>query len=140
MLIDIGEVKDMPRPRKWRKVCCMPGSTLYGPLNGFLDDSELIIMSVEEYETIRLIDLEGLNQEECAEKMQVARATVQNIYKAARSKMAESLVNGRMMKIEGGDFQLYNDNERTHGCARCHRNRCAQNNGVQDEPCKEENK
>jgi uncharacterized protein len=104
LLIDIRKVEDMPRPRKWRKVCCMPGSTLYGPLNGFLDDSELIIMSVEEYETIRLIDQEGLNQEECAEKMQVARATVQNIYKAARSKMAESLVNGRMLKIEGEIF------------------------------------
>jgi hypothetical protein len=70
--------------------------------------------------------------------MQVARATVQNIYKAARNKMAESLVNGRMLKIEGGDFQLYNDSERTHGCARCHRNRCAQNNETQDETCKEE--
>jgi uncharacterized protein len=138
LLIDIRKVENMPRPRKWRKVCCMPGSTLYGPLNGFLDDSELIIMSVEEYETIRLIDQEGLNQEECAEKMQVARATVQNIYKAARSKMAESLVNGRMLKIEGGDFKLYNDNERTHGCARCHRNRCAHNNEAQDEPIKEE--
>lgn len=139
MLIDIRKVEEMPRPRKWRKVCCMPGSTLYGPLNGFPDDSQLIIMSVEEYETIRLIDQEGLNQEECAEKMQVARATVQNIYKAARSKMAESLVNGRLLKIEGGDFQLYNDSERTLGCARCHRNRCAQNDEAQVEPFKEEN-
>ena len=116
----------------------MPGSTLYGPLNGFLDDSEHIIMSVDEYETIRLIDQEGLNQEECAEHMQVARATIQNIYKSARNKMAESLVNGRMLKIEGGDFQLYNDSERAHGCARCHRNRCADQKEMRSETCKEE--
>jgi predicted DNA-binding protein (UPF0251 family) len=111
----------MPRPRKCRKVCCMPGSTLYGPLNGFSGEQEYIVMTVEEYETIRLIDLEGFNQEECAEKMQVARATVQNIYKTARLKISDSLVNGRILKIEGGDFQLYEDKEQGCGCPRCGR-------------------
>jgi len=109
----------MPRPRKCRKVCCMPGSTLYGPLNGPISELELIIMTVEEYETIRLIDQEGLTQEECAENMQVARATVQNIYKVARTKLANSLINGNVLKIEGGDYQLYNDGEKIHRCPRC---------------------
>lgn len=117
----------MPRPRKWRKVCCLPESNLYGPLNGSDIENEIIMMTVEEYEAIRLIDLEGLTQEECAEKMQVARATVQNIYKDARSKIAESLVNGNLLKIEGGDYQLYNESERMHGCGRCRRNRCGRN-------------
>jgi uncharacterized protein len=111
----------MPRPRKCRRVCCMPGSTLYGPLNGPMMQSESIIMTVEEYETIRLIDQEGLTQEECAENMEVARATVQNIYKAARTKLATSLINGNVLKIEGGDFQLYDDSEKIHGCPRCRR-------------------
>ena len=117
----------MPRPRKWRKVCCLPESNLYGPLNGSDIKNEIIMMTVDEYEAIRLIDLEGLTQEESAEKMQVARATVQNIYKDARRKIAESLVNGKLLKIEGGDYQLYNENERMHGCGRCRRNRCGRN-------------
>lgn len=51
----------MPRPRKWRRVCRLPQNTLFGPLAGI--DDGTIVMTVEEYETIRLIDLEGLNQE-----------------------------------------------------------------------------
>ena len=105
----------------------MPESNLYGPLNGSDTENEIIRMTVEEYEAIRLIDLEGLTQEECAEKMKVARATVQNIYKDARSKLAESLVNGNLLKIEGGDYQLYNESERLRGCGRCRRNRCGRN-------------
>lgn len=63
-------------------------------------------MTVEEYETIRLIDLEGLTQEECSEIMEVARTTVQRIYNDARRKLADSLVNGAVLKIEGGDYRL----------------------------------
>ena len=55
----------MPRPRKWRRVCRLPQNTLFGPLAGI--DDGTIVMTVEEYETIRLIDLEGLNQEACAD-------------------------------------------------------------------------
>ena len=114
----------MPRPRKWRKVCCLPESNVYGPLNNTEPMNKVIVMAVEEYEAIRLIDLENLTQEECAEKMNVSRATVQSIYKDARSKIADSLVNGNHLKIEGGDYQLYNDKERIHGCRRCQRNKC----------------
>ncbi len=118
----------MARPRKWRKVCCMPESNLYGPIwpNEELNkENEIVIMAIEEYETLRLIDLEGLTQEECAERMQVARTTVQNIYNGARIKVAESLVNGKMLQIEGGDYQLYSENERVNCCGRCRRNRCS---------------
>jgi len=114
----------MPRPIKCRRVCCLPESNLYGPLNDLNFDKEIMYMSVEEYETIRLIDLEGLTQEECAEKMQVARATVQSIYKIARKKIAESFVNGIILKIEGGDYKLYSEGEKVRGCERCRRNRC----------------
>lgn len=111
----------MARPRKWRKVCCLPGADLFGPLNGMEDPLYEITMSVDEYETIRLIDLEGLNQEECAERMQVARGTVQSIYKEARSKIAQAIVIGHRLRIEGGDYQLYDDDEREVGCHRCRR-------------------
>jgi predicted DNA-binding protein (UPF0251 family) len=117
----------MPRPRKWRKVCSLPETNLFGPLDGLMMENEMINMTVEEYEAIRLIDLEGLTQEESAEKMQVARATVQSIYKDARSKIAESLVNGNILKIEGGDYKLYSESERMHGCGMCRRHRCGRN-------------
>lgn len=117
----------MPRPRKWKKVCCLPESNIYGPLNKPGRGLDTVIMSVEEYETIRLIDFEGLTQEECAERMQVARATVQKIYSGARGKLAEFLVNSSILKIEGGKYQLYSESERGRGCGRCRRNR-----GVRD--------
>ncbi|MDF2522024.1 MAG: putative DNA-binding protein, partial [Clostridia bacterium] len=82
----------MPRPRKWRKVCCLPENNQFGPLNAVVNQEHFITMTIDEYETIRLIDLEGFTQEECAKQMNVARTTVQGIYNDARKKLAESLV------------------------------------------------
>jgi len=113
----------MPRPRKCRRVCCLPESDLYGPLNTPRPHQEIVSMTVDEYETIRLIDLESLTQEECAERMNVARTTVQKIYNDARQKLAESLVNGCVLKIEGGDYKLCEDAEPMCGCGRCRKRR-----------------
>lgn len=113
----------MPRPRKWRKVCCLPENNLYGPLNSANPAESLINMSIEEYEAIRLIDLQGYMQEEAAEQMNIARATVQRIYIDARKKLAESLVNGKVLKIQGGDYMLCNGLESSCGCGGCRRHR-----------------
>jgi uncharacterized protein len=96
----------VPRPRKWRKVCCMPESNRFGPLDMKADDDMFVVMTVEEYETIRLIDLEGYTQEECAGQMNVARTTVQGIYNNARKKLADALINGKVLRIEGGDYRI----------------------------------
>lgn len=110
----------MPRPMKWRKVCCLPESNKFGPLDLTLDDQDYVTMTVDEYETIRLIDLEGFTQEECAKQMNIARTTVQGIYMEARRKLAESLVNGKVLIIEGGEYRLCNG--LGNGCGRgCHR-------------------
>lgn len=111
----------MARPRKWRKVCCLPDSDLFGPLNSSPKMSHCITMSVDEYETIRLIDLEELTQEECANHMNVARTTVQGIYTAARKKIAESLVSGKVLRIEGGDYTLCNGKGQSCVCCICRR-------------------
>ena len=110
----------MPRPMKRRKVCCLPESNKFGPLDLTLGDQDFVNMTVDEYETIRLIDLKGFNQEECAKQMNIARTTVQGIYIEARRKLAESLVNGKVLMIEGGKYRLCDGlgNGCGHGCHR----------------------
>ena len=120
----------MPRPRKWRKVCCIPEMTVFGPLGPGKGQSEIIAMTVDEYETIRLIDFEGMNQEECAKSMGVARTTVQRIYNDARKKIAGIFVNGNILSIEGGDYQLFDGAEPMN--IRCRRHRHGQGNQSTD--------
>lgn len=107
----------MPRPIKWRKVCCVPERNIYGPLDSDTDMGDVVNMTVDEYETIRLIDIEGLTQEECAKQMSVARTTVQGIYNEARRKLAQSLINGKVLTIGGGEYRICDG----HGC---HRHGC----------------
>ncbi|WP_206460832.1 DUF134 domain-containing protein [Anaerovorax sp. IOR16] len=114
----------MPRPRKWRKVCCLPESNRFGPLDSPANAENFVHMTVDEYETIRLIDLEGMNQEECAKQMNIARTTVQGIYNEARKKLAESLVNGKVLRIEGGEYQLCDRYQTSCGRGGCHRRGC----------------
>ena len=95
----------MPRPKKCRRVCEAPQTVGFAPEN-MTQSSRPVILTVEEYETIRLIDREGLSQEECGERMQVARTTVQQIYANARKKLADVLVEGLPLRIEGGDYEL----------------------------------
>ena len=120
----------MPRPRKWRKVCCLPESNRFGPLDAKLDPLYFVTMTVDEYETIRLIDLEGFTQEECAAQMNIARTTVQGMYTDARRKLADSLVNGKALIIEGGDYELCNGLEKSCGCGGCGRHRFSDNQNL----------
>jgi predicted DNA-binding protein (UPF0251 family) len=80
----------MPRPRKNRCIGSRPLYKKYGP-KGFRGVEE-IILKLEEYESIRLMDIEDLTQEECAKEMKVSRSTFQRIYKTARKKLAESII------------------------------------------------
>ena len=127
----------MPRPRKWRKVCCLPESNRFGPLDVPVDAENTVKMTVDEYETIRLIDLDGFTQEQCANQMNISRTTVQGIYDEARKKLAESLVNGKALWIEGGEYQLCDG--RGNGCGRgsCQRHKCGR--GFEETPETENN-
>lgn len=95
----------MPRPTKCRKVCHFPKNLEFRPVQNE-DEKESIILNVDEYETIRLMDMEKFSQEQCSEFMQVARTTVQRIYENAREKLARAIVEGRPLRIEGGDVTL----------------------------------
>jgi predicted DNA-binding protein (UPF0251 family) len=63
-------------------------------------------LSVEEVEAIRLKDLEGLEQEGCAEKMHISRPTFHRVLESGRKKLADALINGKAIQIEGGNFGL----------------------------------
>ena len=109
----------MARPTKCRKVCSFPRTLEFQPV-GEERAEEAVVLTVDEYETIRLMDYRGLSQEECALSMQVARTTVQKVYESARRKLAASLVDGRPLHIRGGEYQLCNGQNRScpHGqCA-----------------------
>lgn len=109
----------MSRPRKWRSVCSLPPNSKFGPLGSALEEEQPVIMTVDEYETIRLIDHEGMTQQECSEQMEVARTTVQGMYDSARKKLAASLVDGKPLLIEGGEYHLHDHSGQ--GLGRCGR-------------------
>lgn len=93
----------MARPSKPKKVCGEPRCRRFFGEIGKRDDF-YIAMTVEEYETVRLIDYLGKTQEECAASMGVGRATVQMLYAEARKKLARFLVEGAELEISGGDY------------------------------------
>lgn len=112
----------MPRPKKWRTVCCLPEVNRFGPLNN-VTNNEYVVMTVDEYEAVRLIDLEEMKQERCSEQMNIARTTVQGIYDTARKKIADAIVNGKTLIIEGGEYMLCDGRGGHCGgmvCRRCH--------------------
>lgn len=94
----------MARPTKWRKIENIPAVSYFVPAEKELAEVPKNILKLEELEAVRLKDLEGLDQSECAEKMEVSRPTFQRILLTAREKIADSLVNGKMIHIEGGNF------------------------------------
>ena len=109
----------MPRRVKCRKVCHYPQTLEFLPQNNNVQEQEPIVLTVDEYEAIRLIDRRGMSQEQCAAFMQIARTTVQRIYETARKKLADFVVEGRPLRIEGGDFRLCNGSSTGCGCVDC---------------------
>lgn len=94
----------MARPTKWRKIENVPAVAYFVPSDGKIAEIPENRLKLEELEAIRLKDLEGLEQGECADRMEVSRPTFQRILLSAREKIADSLVNGKTIHIEGGNF------------------------------------
>lgn len=85
------------------------------------EPADFVLLTVDEYESIRLIDKQGFSQEACAVHMQVARTTVQQIYNSARTKVATALVEGLGIRIEGGEYRLCDGREAYCECGGCQR-------------------
>ncbi|MBN1190353.1 MAG: DUF134 domain-containing protein [Dehalococcoidales bacterium] len=96
----------MGRPPLSRRVSFIPPVTYFKPAGIPLSQLEEIELSIEEIESLRLKDLEDLEQEQCAEKMNISRTTFVRILDSARRKAAEALINGKAIRIEGGNYEL----------------------------------
>lgn len=96
----------MPRPRRCRRVWNEPNVNYFKPAGIRLVDLEEIVLEVDEFESIRLKDLEGLEQEECAKKMSISQPTFHRLVTSARKKISDAIVNGKAIRIEGGSFRI----------------------------------
>ncbi|NQV09201.1 DUF134 domain-containing protein [Candidatus Woesearchaeota archaeon] len=96
----------MPRPRRLRRVASMPDVTYFKPAGIRMIELEESILSVSEFEAVRLKDLLGMEQEEAAKKMSVSQPTFHRLLLGARKKLADAIVNGKAIKIEGGNFRI----------------------------------
>lgn len=108
----------MPRPPRCRRICVLPQVDAFSP-DGRAD-TEPVLLALDEYEVIRLVDLEKLTHEQCAAQMDISRSTVQEIYESARQKIATCLVYGKPLRITGGCYRICAGREHSR-CGRCKR-------------------
>ena len=107
----------MPRPKCCRRVAGLPRCKMFKPAGMPACSLEEVILSVDELEAIRLADLQGLYQEQAAEKMNISRQTFGRIIESAHKKVAETLVEGKALRIEGGEIEMAE--MRTFKCHDC---------------------
>lgn len=103
----------MARPVRCRRVCAEPNCRGFAPQEE--KSAGEILLTVDEYEVIRLVDYEKQTHVQCAVQMKVARTTVTEIYERARFKVADSLVNGKALRISGGNYRIC-QGDREYGC------------------------
>jgi predicted DNA-binding protein (UPF0251 family) len=88
----------------------MPQTDGFEPIKENRTLFDQVVLNIDEYEVIRLIDFEKLTQEQCAIQMAVSRTTITSIYDFARYKIADALINGKKLIIDGGEFKLCEHN------------------------------
>ncbi|MCT4598557.1 MAG: DUF134 domain-containing protein [Vallitalea sp.] len=94
----------MSRPKKCRRVDFFPKYTYFKPIDRSVEDIEEVVLNIEELEAMRLKDIEGFNQEQCAKRMHISRQTFQNIIESARKKVTKALTKGMAINITGGIY------------------------------------
>lgn len=105
----------MARPTRCRRVCAEPECRGFTPETAAGPDT--VILTVDEYEAIRLVDYEKRTHEQCAAQMEISRTTATEIYESARFKLSDSLVNGKTLVIAGGHYRVC-QGDRERGCGR----------------------
>lgn len=107
----------MPRPPRCRRICQAPQYETFSP-EECPRESEAVTLTLDEYEVIRLVDLEKKTHEQCAAQMDISRTTVTEIYETAREKIARCIVLGQRLVIAGGNYRLCEGREHTR-CRKC---------------------
>jgi len=123
----------MARPKQERKICNPPLMQGFKPYGIQRNASSSLSLLFDEYEAIRLLDYEGMNQEQAAEKMNVSRPTLTRIYEKARKTIATAFVEGKMILIEGGNVQF---EKQWFRCKRCFKLVGGLENHVRCKDCK----
>ena len=106
----------MPRPKRKRKLGYLPENHRFCPDIYCKEGNREVIISLDELESIRLSDFEELEQTEASEKMDISRGTYQRILVSAHKKVADALIHGRAIKVEGGSYTL---NDCSAHCQNC---------------------
>ncbi len=96
----------MPRPFCCRRIAGRPGAPIFKPIGIPVRALDEVVMTLDEFEAMRLADLDGLYQEQAAEQMNVSRPTLSRIIDSAHRKMADALVHGKALRIGGGPVQM----------------------------------
>jgi uncharacterized protein len=107
----------MPRPKRCRRIECSPSSYYFKPRGIPLFELEEVIITLDEFEAIRLADLNGLYHEDAAKKINISRPTFSRLIESAHKKIAEAIVQGKALKIEGGVYEMAN--MRKFKCSEC---------------------
>jgi len=108
----------MPRPKCCRHICGVPDKNYFKPRGIPASDLEEVVLNLDEYEAIRLADYEQLYQEEAAVGMNISRQTFGRIIEAAHKKIADVLMNGKALIIEGGEVNIDKTKPCGHGKGR----------------------
>ncbi|MFH1049550.1 MAG: DUF134 domain-containing protein [bacterium] len=109
----------MPRPHKCRKIFSNPDVVFFKPAGIMMQKLEEVILTLDEFEAVRLADYEDLYQEKAAEKMNISRQTFVNIINSAHKKIADFLINAKALQINGGVIELQKEEERHFLCYEC---------------------
>lgn len=97
---------EMPRPRLCRKVWLQPDFTYFKPAGARIRELQETRLTVDEFEAIRLKDLEEMEQGKAASKMEISQPTFNRLLHSARKKITDAIVNGKAIRIEGGNFRI----------------------------------
>ncbi|MFH1801697.1 MAG: DUF134 domain-containing protein [archaeon] len=96
----------MPRPRICRRIRFRPDVIYFKPAGIRLADLEEVILTLEEYEAVRLVDLEQTEQIKAGKQMNISQPTLSRLLKSARKKISDAIVKGKAIKIEGGNYKF----------------------------------
>jgi uncharacterized protein len=106
------------RPRCPRRIEREPAISFFKPQGVPPEELEVVLLSLEEFEAVRLSDLEGLDQEEAAQRMGISRRALWEDLQNARKKIVEALVTGKAIEIKGGNYTV--ERLRRYTCYGCH--------------------